>query len=144
MGTIYCDSCGAENLDSVKFCKQCGNKLTIPEHVDVANRSSEVTAAAGARSQISVENKYAALRGIASLCRILSYVFVGLAALGALGGLIAMFNSFLTGLGAIIGATVWGAVTYVFWQIVAEGITVLLDIELNTRQVASLLEQRLQ
>jgi hypothetical protein len=71
----------------------------------------------------------------------LSYVFAGLAGLQALFGLFVLISdSFLTGLGLIVGAAIWGGVAYIFWQIVAESISVLLDIEANTRRAAVLLE----
>jgi len=67
---------------------------------------------------------------------------VGLAVLGAIGGFILLSDSVLTRLGALLGAFVWGAITYIFWQIIAESISVLLDIEVNTRQAAAALEQQ--
>lgn len=138
MNMLICNNCGAENLDNVKFCKQCGSKLSTPEQVA---STPERTAVSAATTQI--ENKYTALRGIASLCRLLGWVFVGLAGLGALFGVIAIFSdSFFSGLGYIIGAAIWGAVMYIFWNIIAESISVLLDIEMNTRRAAALLEQR--
>jgi len=86
---------------------------------------------------------YTALRGIANLCRILSWIAVGLAALQALGGLWVMTNSFLLGLTSVIAAIVGGGLLYILLQVVAESISVMLDIEANTRRAAVLLEQRL-
>lgn len=140
---IICDSCGAENLDNMKFCKQCGSKLTVSESVDSEGQIPGGRATAVSNAPVTVENKYTALRGIASLCRLLGWVFVGLAGLGALFGLITIFSdSFFTGLGFIVGAAIWGAVMYIFWNIIAESISVLLDIEMNTRRAAAILEQR--
>lgn len=157
--TISCENCGTENVSGVKFCKQCGNKLERSDQTAVAGQSSAPATAKErsgsftstaqrttpvSHSTVRAENKYTALRGIARLCRTLSWIFVGLASLIALGGLVAMFDSFLAGVGTIIGAAVWGAVAYIFWQIVAESISVLLDIEANTRRTAALLEQWLK
>jgi hypothetical protein len=142
MSTIYCNSCGTENLDSMKFCKQCGSKLTASESGDSTVQTFSGARTAVSASPVRIEVKYKALRTIASLCRFLSYLFVGLAVLGAIGGFILLSDSVLTRLGALLGAFVWGAITYIFWQIIAESISVLLDIEVNTRQAAAALEQQ--
>jgi hypothetical protein len=87
-------------------------------------------------------SSYAALRSIAALCRLIGWAMVGLAALQALAGLVVLFNDFLPGLGVIVVAAVMGAIGYVFWNVLAESILVILDIEANTRRTADLLAQR--
>jgi hypothetical protein len=88
--------------------------------------------------------EYAALRSIAALCRTLSWIAVGLAGLQALGGLWLMTESFFVGFVSLVAAVLGGGLIYILLQVVAESISVLLDIEANTRRAASILEQRLQ
>jgi hypothetical protein len=43
---------------------------------------------------------------------------------------------------ALIGALIWAGIVYIFWRVIGEGISVLLDIEENTRRTAVLLQQK--
>jgi hypothetical protein len=79
---------------------------------------------------------------MAALCRLLGWAIVGLAALQAIGGLVVLFSDLLPGLGLIVVAAIMGAVGYVFWNMIAESISVILDIEANTRRAAELLAQK--
>jgi hypothetical protein len=153
MNTIICESCGTENPDNVKFCKQCGSKLAaaIPTYAPVLNEPSPTqekpaptwTTPVAAPSNPSIERRYGALRSIAALCRIIAYVFGGL---GIIGGLVAFIiglsDSFFAATAALIGGLISALLVFVFWLIIAESISVILDIEENTRRTAVLLKER--
>lgn len=87
---------------------------------------------------------YAALRGIASLCAALGWLVFVLAGLGAVGGLMTIGDSVLTGMGIIIVSVIAGVFSFIILRVIAESISVFLDIETNTRQTALILEQRLK
>lgn len=144
-GIVYCPKCEGQNSEGAMYCRICGaalEKQAVPAAggapVSPASRPAAVLQSAMAPSK----SPYAALRHIASLCRLLGWGFVGLAALQALGGLIVLFSDFLPGLGIIIVAAIMGAIGYIFWNMVAESISVILDIEFNTRRTAELLAGR--
>jgi hypothetical protein len=54
-----------------------------------------------------------------------------------------MAESFFLGLSVLTTAVVGGALLYSFLQVLAESISVMLDIEANTRRAANILEQGL-
>jgi len=83
---------------------------------------------------------YSALRGIATLCTALGWLIVGLAGLIAIGGLISMGDNFFRGAGIIIGSVFTGGFSFIILRVIAESISVLLDIEANTRRTAVILE----
>lgn len=155
MNTIQCQNCGAENVGTVNFCKQCGSRLERAAVTDPPPPNTPSPLAPPrmgtvvAPSSNRLEHKHTTLRRIATLCRIISYLLVGWAVLGVLGGLFIMFSdlfgvfadSFEIGLTVIGANVIFGIVAYVFWQLIAESISVMLDIEENTRRTAVLLEQ---
>lgn len=152
MNTIQCQNCGAENVGTVNFCKQCGSKLervatavTDPPPPDVPPVTPpRMGGMPVAPSSVRVESKFAALRGIAAFCRLLAYIFAGLAVLGGVGGFfVGLADSFFTALGLLVGSLIWAGVIYIFWRVIGESISVLLDIEENTRRTATIIEQRL-
>jgi ribosomal protein L40E len=165
-GAIVCSHCNTENPPGATHCAGCSMNLSYQWKAAPVQAAASTPASAArpvqtaapppsARESTSYGQKssftpstfatreYTALRGIANLCRILSWVAVGLAALQALGGLWVMTNSFLLGLTSVIAAVVGGGLLYILLQVVAESISVMLDIEANTRRAAVLLEQRL-
>jgi hypothetical protein len=91
-------------------------------------------------------NKYSALRSIASLCNLLSYVVIGIAGISVLVSFIKMVSKggLFLGFGGIAVTVVFGGISFLLLRIMGESISVLLDIESNTRKSASLLEQRLR
>lgn len=151
MSLLTCEKCGTPNPGNVKFCKQCGNQLTFgsadsaaytPEPPKINPAARAPISIAGSSAAAQSGKRYGALRGIAGFCRLMGFIFVGLQGLGALYGIYVLFaNSFLSGLGIIIGAAIGAGIAYIFWNIIAESISVLLDIEENTRQTASLLQR---
>lgn len=111
-----------------------------------ALRSVAAPGTAGAPSSYA-SSGYAALRGMASLFNLIGWGFVGLGGLGAIGGLVALGSDedlALVGLVILVASVFWGGLGYVSMRVVAESISVLLDIEANTRRAANLLEQRLK
>ncbi len=151
MNAIQCQNCGAENVGTVNFCKQCGSKLERPSVPDrppspegyKAASGIQTSGTAAAHPPVRIEHKFAALRGIASFCRLLAYIFAGLTALGGIGGfLVGLTDSFFTALGVLVGSLIWAGILYIFWRVIGESISVLLDIEENTRRTAVLLEQK--
>jgi len=87
---------------------------------------------------------YTALRGIASLCTLLGWIILGFAGLSAIGGLVAMTDSFFTGIAIIALSVFSGGFSFVILRVIAEGISVMLDIEANTRRAAAILERSLK
>jgi hypothetical protein len=164
MNTKTCPNCGDDNYGNVRYCKKCGTRLaqegeSAPESRRIEHQAKAATASlaainppAGPLTAVKpppayspsphAANDYATLRGIAGLCRGLSWIAVALAALQTLGGLLTMAESFFLGLSIVITAVVGGTLLYIFLQVLAESISVLLDIEANTRRAANLLEQR--
>lgn len=142
MATIICENCGTENPDNVKFCKQCGNKLPIT--VSAASTQSpsflgEQRVAAG----VQMESRYKVLRGIASLLRTIG---IALATITIVGGVISFIflsgESLLVAFGSLILSAISALLTYLFYTVMSELVSVQLDIEENTRRTAFLLEQR--
>lgn len=159
MKMVVCTECGSQNKPSSRFCLQCGAAIEQDGAPASAPGTSakpsfaavreQVRAAAGAAARSARQStgpastSYAALRGIANLCRLLAWGMAGLIALGgALTTLISLVGGeILAALGALIGAALSAAVTYIFWRILAESISVMLDVETNTRHTAAMLEQ---
>lgn len=156
---LTCEKCGTENPSNVKFCKQCGNQLilveagetavsdpTPPTYNPIALAGSEYKSPAPTNSG----KRYSTLRTISAICRIMGYVFGGLGVLSAIFGGIAVLNNpylryfspVFSAFGVFIGTLIWAAVVFVFWLIIAESISVVLDIEANTRRTAQLLEKQ--
>lgn len=86
------------------------------------------------------------------LCSGLGWLVMVMTGLGMIGSLIVMLGRersfFLAGLGGIIVSLVIGGLCFLLLRVIAEGISVFLDIEANTREtainsrkIASILEQ---
>lgn len=143
MATIICENCGTENPDNVKFCKQCGNKLPITVPAAPAQAPPPVSGGQPAAAGVQMEPRYKALRGIASLLRTIGFV---LAIITIGGGFISFSiisnDSLLVALGSLILSVISGLLTYLFFLVMSELVSVQLDIEENTRRTAYFLEQR--
>jgi ribosomal protein L40E len=165
-GVIVCSRCNTENPPGATHCAGCSMNLRYQWKVAPVQAAASAPAsavrpvqtaapAASARESTSYGQKsaftpstfaareYTALRGIANLCRILSWIAVGLAALQALGGFLLMSDSFFIGFALVILSALGGGLVYILLQVIAESISVMLDIEANTRRAAVLLEQSL-
>jgi hypothetical protein len=139
MATVICSNCETENPDTVKFCKQCGNSLATATIVTPVSP----VAYDAARPVAPPEKRYSALRGIAALCKTLAIVFAALAVLTGILTFIGLAgDSFFAAVGGLIGALISAAVVYIFWRVIGESISVLLDIEENTRRSADRLENQ--
>ena len=122
------------------FCIKCGYNLShvirYKEQLDEPYQRQTPEGDSYTPSSFS-SNRYAALRGIAGFCNGLANVVAVIAGLGAL---IIFFSSIsddaLTAFGGLIGFAFIGGLTYVMLRVIAEGISVLLDIEANTKQSA--------
>lgn len=171
MSTVtVCASCGSENSVSSKFCLNCGSALNgenktkddgrevgraWPEQgwtpTDGGVEAAAKKQAAPARQSQGAQTGYAsssfaagnygALRGLAQLCRFIGFLFVGAAVLGGLVGLFMMTRSFTAGLGVIVSSALFGVFNYVLFRLLGESISVIIDIEANTRRTAQLLEE---
>jgi|GEM_PF-2691448 len=88
-------------------------------------------------------NRYGALRGLASLASVLAFLSPIGAVIGVVAGLLATGNSFVGGLGwlIVLFSVFAGAISYFIFQVAAESILVLLDMENNTRETANYLQQ---
>ena len=160
MNTVNCTDCGAENPTNVNFCKQCGNKLKnegqtagpamsatttapIKEQPSYAPSGTPMTPVQTRQPDVKMEKRYGALRGIATLCQVLAIVFAVISILSGLFWFFISFSdSFLIAAGSLVGALISAAIVYIFWRIIGESISVLLDIEENTRQTTVLLRDR--
>jgi hypothetical protein len=89
-------------------------------------------------------SNYGALRGIAALCTILGWIILFLTGLLALLSVQVMFNNLISGLLGVIVTSAVGVFIFIVLRVIAESISVLLDIEANTRRAAVILEQRLK
>lgn len=85
---------------------------------------------------------YAELRRIASFCQLISYVAAGIGILLGLGALFGA-DSAATRLGGLLLGAIIGAAGYIIWQIIGASVSVILDVEANTRRTAQILEDRL-
>ena len=90
-------------------------------------------------------NKYAALRSIALFCTGLGWFIVGLAGIGILIGIFANFNhNLIPGIAGSVSSFIFGTFSFIILRVIAESISVLLDIEANTRDGISVLDQVFQ
>lgn len=147
-----CSNCKHENRSNVDYCTNCGAGLKGTTH-ETSYKSQPRINVSSFPQAISppVVRDYSALRGIATLCRYLGWLIIVFSGLGVLRGLFTIIggSGFLTGAIAVITAIVGGGLLFVVLRVIAESISVLLDIEANTRQVAvnaqrlvAVLEQR--
>jgi hypothetical protein len=179
MKVRVCEACGQHNPEDAWYCSNpnCGESLPQsaitelddslvklspppPEPPDVRasrvaaelSRTHHDTSPASGLSA-SETPRYGALRGIASLCTGLGVLALVLAGLGLLAGFVMMTvgGGFLPGFGVIIVSVATGGFYYIVLRVVAEGISVFVDIEENTRHTAlyvqravALLEKRLK
>lgn len=148
---LTCEKCGTSNPGNVKFCKQCGNQLILNAATTAAfeqerpkkDFSRAPISAIRSSAAPPVGLRYGTLRSIAAICRIIGYALGGLGVLtGVLGAISRLSDSFLLAIGVLLGSLLGAAVVFVFWLIIAESISVILDIEENTRKTAVLLQQR--
>ncbi len=160
MSYVTCAKCGQENTGESLYCIDCGASLRGLPRVEpklaqpVVGHSSQRTTYAPAPDAPSVysASSYAGLRSIAALCSGLGWLVMVMTGLGMIGSLIVMLGRersfFLAGLGGIIVSLVIGGLCFLLLRVIAEGISVFLDIEANTREtainsrkIASILEQ---
>lgn len=78
---MYCIKCGADNLETAKFCRKCGESLEVEEETRVAVRETGAVAAMGGDADTDSQEAE-----IFAISPTLMFVKVGyvLAALGAL------------------------------------------------------------
>ncbi len=90
--------------------------------------------------------RYGALRTISGIYRILAYVVIVVTILASLGVGVSMLSQrgALVGLVGAVGALAYGAIIALSLMAFAEGISVFLDIEQNTRTNNELLGQLLR
>jgi hypothetical protein len=160
MKTVDCTNCGAENPTNVNFCKQCGNKLKnegqtagpamsatttapIKEQPIYARSDTPMTPVQTRQQDVKMEKRYSALRGIATLCQALAIASAIIVVLfGVISFFVLLSESFSMAISTVVGALILAAIVYIVWRIIGESISVLLDIEENTRQTAFLLQNR--
>ena len=174
MQVRICTSCGEQNPENTWECVHCGETLSIKtlialnngavenlDHETAAKSEKLLKGTSPKKRNVSKASKYSAstrsskrykaLSGISSLCTGLSHLMLGLAGLGIFGGLqviVSQSSPTIFGFLIIIVSIIGGAATYIFFRVLAEGISVFLDIESNTRatamnaqEVANTLEQ---
>jgi len=156
-----CSKCGKMSPSYAWHCYACGESLSIeeirevdasevnyPENVFATRDTDHSAMSAPIRqhanyevgreftSQTEPTTGYGALRGIASLCRTLSNIVAGIAGFGAFLCLFIIGDNVALGLGGIFLCAFIGGLSYVILRIIAEGVSVILDIEVNTHQAA--------
>ncbi|HOU42338.1 MAG TPA: zinc ribbon domain-containing protein [Promineifilum sp.] len=94
-------------------------------------------------------HRFVAMRTIAGLANVLAIVSLVLVGLGGLlvgyQMVSVLFGSSILGaLGGLIIGAIAGALGWVYWRLLGEGIWVILDIESNTRRTAAALEGQRQ
>jgi hypothetical protein len=85
------------------------------------------------------KSKYGALRGIASLCTGLGWLIIGLAGIGAIVSLV--LPDPLAKFAGVIISVIIGGFSFIILRVIAESISVLVDIEANTRLAATKAEK---
>ena len=147
MSDITCPKCGQTNPGGSWICVMCGASLRGGASPSIQRPRQEPTRASSSYAPSTYSaSSYAALRGISSLCTGLGWIIVGLSGLSAVVGIFSLFRrgGFLVGMAIIIPSVVIGGFSFVILRVIAEGISVLLDIEANTRRMTNILEQRLK
>lgn len=155
-----CSKCGFVNPPGATNCEQCRINLSVvwnPEVIDAEARKNleqqrhqkvlqnysqdRTPPERKISSNFPLDSRYSTLRSIAALCRIIGYVFSGLGVLsGLFGAIIRLSDSFWMAIGVLIASLMGAVIVFVFWLIIAESISVILDIEENTRKTAVLLQ----
>lgn len=141
-----CPKCEMENPGTNSFCIRCGTSLMSAKPTEL--KVSEIYQRSTAESSYYTPSKfsssrYAALRGIASFCNGFAKAIAVFAGLGAL----ISFSSYasdgkaLLGFGSAIMFAAIGGFSYVILRVIAEGISVLLDIEANTKTMATISQE---
>jgi len=162
MQVRICTSCGEQNPENTWECVNCGETLSVktltalnngavenPDHETAAQSEKPLKRTSPNKKNVLKTSEYSAsswsskrykaLSGISSLCTGLSRLMLGLAGLGIFGGLQVIVSQSLPtifGFLIIIVSIIGGAATYIFFRVLAEGISVFLDIESNTRATA--------
>jgi hypothetical protein len=169
MSYVACPKCGELQTASASYCTVCGAGLKEPSFVQPAPAQPYVARPAAGQSAQPVAQppaqqaapyapstysagSYAGLRSMAALCSALGWLLVIGAVVGVLVGMVVLFSgdgSAAIELAVIFVFVVMGGLGFLVLRVIAEGISVFLDIEANTRQTAigaqrivSLLEQR--
>lgn len=151
---ITCPKCQSFNKPGRNVCWNCGVNLKDPTIIQsqaipiqpkpnpapksTSDRNTSFKALKNVRT-LTFQQEYPTLKSISNLCQTIAGGFVVLAIVIGIAGLIRLFSdgSFLLGLSIIIGAIVFGLSGYIIYSLIAEGINVILDIELNTRKTAT-------
>ena len=162
MKIITCPKCNTDNGRNL-YCWNCGNDLRSfstdqsgiretsyypPKSTSTEQSVRRATISQPPKSTFTYQQSfsntshdYSALRGIASLCHIIAVgglILIG--SVGVIGGLIAMSESFIGGVGILVSAAISGFLNYIVFKVIAESIFVILDIEANTRRAAASME----
>ncbi|HMT06382.1 MAG TPA: PH domain-containing protein [Pyrinomonadaceae bacterium] len=118
---MYCDKCGAENAESAKFCRKCGEVITLPTPSFVESEENgevETRVAARAVEPLDQQTKSAndEERQIFSITPTLLFVKVGYVAAAIVALLfVALMSILLGGVSAII----WIVVALAFFLVPA-------------------------
>lgn len=143
---VVCPNCGAPSL-GMQFCTNCGIRLTTQPPPPQAPSAPVAEAAPVARKEVKAARKYAALRVITTIYRVLGWILlIGGSLLSIAAGIVMGTGTellgqnlpqfSLTGTEAIVAA-VGGVILSVLTGLVAlafaDVCSVLMDIEANTR-----------
>lgn len=148
--TMPCPHCGETNPATALYCQRCLADLkekpkqrSFDGFGPQGQAQYEGVAAAGYKSSGTPTGGYGATRIIGQFSMLLAWGAVGIGGLIVLGGLLTLFRDggFLIGLGIMIMGVFWGGVFHLIFRLIAESISIILDIATNTNRTADLLEQ---
>lgn len=127
----------SKNADQPGMDNEGNRERSIRSIPDQFRQQTEYGTNRGFTTQTESSNSYGALRGIASLCRTLSNIVAVIAGFGAFLCLFIIGDNIVLGLGGIFFCVILGGFFYVILRIIAEGVSVILDIEVNSRQTSA-------
>lgn len=145
-----CPQCGTPSL-GMQFCINCGIRLTAPPPQPQPPPAPTLEAAPVEKKEIKVSRKYAALRVITTVYRILGWtLLVGGSLLSIAAGVVMSVGTGFTGqslswlslagteaIAAAVGGTILSVLSGLLALAFADVCSVLMDIEANTRLQAA-------
>jgi hypothetical protein len=153
---IICPKCLKENNEDRLVCWECGTELNNKSISSDKQTSQNGSESVNTQLPISSRNtpsshkryssglaslrfgtKYHALEGIAGVCNTIATIFAVIAGIGVFFGFVLLFRDGILGFGVMVAAGLFGVSGYIGYKLIAEAISVILDIEMNTRQTAA-------
>ena len=136
-----CPNCKKRVEDDANFCGYCSKQIPLNASIvadECLEAASEDTAQRASLGAGAKEKRYPALKVIVGYYNILANLIIGVTALICVALVFGGYksNTLFFSILISIGVLVIGAVLSITMRAMAEGISVFLDIEANTRKVA--------